>query len=145
MSDVPIEAMDALRQAQQLHAAGQIDAALASARHALELAPRYVAAWSYLGTTLVTRRLEYADGLAALERALTLAPNDAGVHYSLGWCYEFVAYRLEKQTRRPYRQPLELYRLAAKHLQACIDLEPEQKLREDAEDLLVSVELRLDD
>jgi tetratricopeptide (TPR) repeat protein len=132
-------AQEALRQAQASHSEGQIDEALQQARRALELAPDYVEALTYLGTTLVTRRLAFEDGLSHLERAAALAPDDPGVHYSLGWCYEFVAYRLEKQSTRPYRDPLELYDLAAKHLQRCIDLDPEPGLKEDAQDLLDSI------
>ena len=77
-----------------------------------------------------------------LEKARELAPDDPGIAYSLGWCYEFAAYRLEKQGRTPYRDPVELYELAAAELQRCIDLKPEDNLREDAEDLLSSIEAR---
>ena len=133
-----------LKQAQEAHSAGRIEQALAEARRAVELDSDCVAAWSYLGTTLITRRLEYAEGLSALERAALLAPDDPGVNYSLGWCYEFVAYRLERQIGRPYRDPIELYELAARYLQRCIDLEPEEGLREDAEDLLHSIRDRLE-
>jgi tetratricopeptide (TPR) repeat protein len=133
-----------LRRAQALHAEGKTDAALQEALHALEIAPDYVDALTYYGTTLITRKLAYRDGLAALERAVVLAPNDAGVHYSLGWCYEFVAYRLEKQATRPYRDPIELYGLAAASLQRCIDLDPEPGLKEDAQDLLDTILPRLE-
>ncbi len=135
---------DHLRRAQQLHTDVRIEEAIAEARAALDLDPAYVEAWMYLGTTLVTRRLAFAEGLAALEHAAQLAPNDAGVAYSLGWCYEFVAYRLEKQATTPYRDPIELYRLAARELQRCIDLNPEQGLKDDAQDLLDSIEARLE-
>ncbi len=138
------EARLALARAHELHSAGRIDAALAEARRALELNPEYVEALSYLGTTLITRKLDYAAGLEALERALTLAPDDPGINYSLGWCYEFVAYRLEKQAQKPYRDPLELYGLAADRLRYCIVLNPEQGLREDAEDLLESIVVRME-
>jgi tetratricopeptide (TPR) repeat protein len=138
------DAQTALQHAQELHSAGRIDEALAEARRALDSDPDYVAALSYLGTTLVTRKLDYARGLEALERALALAPDDPGVHYSLGWLYEFVAYRLEKQAQKPYRDPLQLYQLAADRLRACIALDPEQGLREDAEDLLESIVARLE-
>ena len=134
---------DHLRRAQQLHSDGRIEDAIVAARAAVELDPAYVEAWMYLGTTLVTRRLAFAEGLAALERAAQLAPDDPGVAYSLGWCYEFVAYRLEKQATAPYRDPIELYRLAASELQRCIGLNPEQGLKDDAQDLLDSIEARL--
>ncbi len=143
MTKTSDEARGLLRQAQQLHSDGRIDDALATAHRALEVDPHNVEAWMYLGTTLVTRKLAYREGLEALEHAAALAPDDAGVNYSLGWCYEFVAYRLEKQATRPYRDPVELYELAAKHLQRCIDLNPEVGLKEDAQDLLSSIESRL--
>ena len=133
-----------LRRAHDLHAQGRIDEAIGEARQALAIAPDYVNALTYLGTTLVTRRLAYQEGLDLLERAAALAPDDAGAQYSLGWCYEFVAYRLEKQGRRPYRDPVALYRLAAERLQRCIDLDPEPGLKEDAQDLLAAVGQRLD-
>ena len=135
---------DLLMRAHSLHSEGQIDDAIATARQAIEVDPTYVNAWSYLGTTLITRKLRFEDGLAALERAYELAPDDAGIVYGLGWCYEFVAYRLQKAGGTPYRDPIELYRLAAAMLQLCIDLNPEQGLRDDAADLLASIETRLE-
>lgn len=138
------EAREALRRAQALHTERKTDEALREARRALELAPDYVEALTYYGTTLITRKLTFADGLAALERAAELAPDDPGVNYSLGWCYEFVAYRLEKQSMQPYRDPYALYELAAQRLQRCIDLNPEQGLQDDAQDLLDSIKARLE-
>ena len=137
-------AQEHLRRARQLHTEGRIEDAIAEARVAIELDPSYVEAWMYLGTTLVTRRLAFPEGLADLERAAQLAPDDAGVIYSLGWCYEFVAYRLEKAATTPYRDPLELYGLAADQLRRCIELNPEQGLKDDAQDLLDSIEARLE-
>ncbi len=137
------EAHRLLREAKDLHAGGRIDDALAAARSALSADPLLADAWVYLGTTLVTRRLAFAEGLAALERARDLAPNDPGAWYSLGWCYEFVAYRLEKQATRPYRDPVELYELAAEALQRCIELDPEPGLKDDAEKLRATIVDRL--
>ena len=125
------------------HAAGKIDEAIAGARRAIDLDPALADAWSYLGTTLTTRKLDFAAGLAALEKALALAPDDPGVQYSAGWCYEFVAYRLSRLGVRPFREPDELFRLAADHLRRCIELDPEPGLKEDARDLLQSIEDRL--
>ncbi len=76
-----------LRQAQDLHAAGRIDEALATARRAIEAAPDFADAWMYLGTTLITKRLAFQQGLEAIDRSLALAPDDPGVNYSAGWCY----------------------------------------------------------
>lgn len=137
------EAAQCLRRAHELHAAGDVLAAIREARRALELQPDYVPALTYVGTTLVTRRLAYEEGLEFLERAVRAAPDDAAAHYSLGWCYEFVAYRLQRSGARPYRDPGELYELAADELRRCIELEPEQGLKEDAEDLLAAIEPRL--
>ena len=71
-------------------------------------------------------------------------PDDAGIVYGLGWCFEFVAYRLQKMPGRPYRDPIQLYQKAAALLQRCIDLNPEKGLRDDAADLLASIEARLE-
>ncbi len=138
------EASQHLKRAHVLHSNHRVDEAIAEARAAIEVLPDYVEAFTYLGTTLITRRLRFHDGLPYLERAVELAPNDAGVHYSLGWCYEFVAYRLEKQASMPYRDPIELYELAARELQHSIDLDPEPGLKADAEDLLESIRARLE-
>jgi tetratricopeptide (TPR) repeat protein len=135
---------DLLMRAHALHSEGRIDDAIAAVREALASDPEYVDAWSYLGTTLITRKLAYKDGLEALERAYALAPDDPGIVYGLGWCYDFVAYRLQKSPLEPYRDPMELYRRAAEMLQRCIDLNPEQGLRDDAADLLVSIEAKLE-
>jgi tetratricopeptide (TPR) repeat protein len=133
-----------LRKAQELHAGGRIAGALAAGREALRLDSDFVVALTYVGTTLITRRQDFVEGLALLERAAQLAPEDAGVWYSLGWCEEFVAYRLQKLATTPYRDPVALYELAARHLKRCIELDPEEGLREDAEDLLSSIEARLE-
>ncbi len=136
------EARTVLLRAQQEHSAGKIDEAIADARRAISLAPTLHDAWVYLGTTLITRKLNFEAGLGALEKALALAPDDPGVQYSAGWCYEFVAYRLSRQDGPPFRDPEELFRLAADHLRRCIELDPEPGLEEDAADLLQSIEDR---
>lgn len=133
-----------IKRAQELHAGGAIDEAIAEAHQALDLDPDYTPAMTYLGTTLITRRMEFAAGLRLLERAAELAPEDAGVWYSLGWCQEFVAYRLSKLATTPYRDPFTLWELAAASLQRCIDLDPEPGLKADAEDLLESIEARIE-
>ena len=57
--------------------------ALASFRHALALQPHLVRAWRELGGVLVsTGRLE--EGVAAIERALELDPEDAGALAAMG-------------------------------------------------------------
>jgi tetratricopeptide (TPR) repeat protein len=128
------DASSQLRAAHVRHDRGDIAGAVAAARAAVAADPGYVEAWSYLGTTLVTRALHFEDGLAALEHARDLAPDDPSVLYNLGWCYEFVAYRLEKE-QAPYRDPVALYELAADALQRCIERETDAGMRDDAEKL----------
>jgi tetratricopeptide (TPR) repeat protein len=144
MPDEPVTAADYLKRAHRLHGEGRIDAAIADARAALLIDASFVEGLSYLGTTLITRKLAFPEGLQLLERAKEVAPDDPGVAYSLGWCYEFVAYRLEKQGRTPYRDPLQLYELAIGELERCMTLEPEQGLRDDAEDLLEATKARVE-
>lgn len=139
-----LTAAERLKRAQDAHAAGRIDEALAEARAALASSPGYVPAMTYLGTTLITRRFAFAEGLQVLEAAVVEAPEDAGAWYSLGWCQEFVAYRLSKLATTPYRDPYALWAEAAESLRRCIALEPEPGLKEDAEDLLESIEPRLE-
>jgi tetratricopeptide (TPR) repeat protein len=142
MAEVPEGAREALRHAQQLHSDGRIGEALREAQEALRIAPEFWEAWMYLGTTLVTRLLRFQEGLEALERAQALAPDDDGLQYSLGWAYEFVAYRLSKQATRPERDPEELFEIAMEHLKRCIEITDDQGLRDDAQDLLASIEAR---
>ena len=134
-------APDLLRAAQAEHSAGRIDAALGLARRAIDIDLGFADAWVYLGTTLITRKLSFFEGLAALDEALALAPTDAGVNYSAGWCYEFVAHRLARQPAAGL-DARELFERAAGYLRRCIELEPEPGLKEDAEDLLEAIENR---
>ena len=130
------------------HEEGDIAQALAEARRALELAPAFADARSYLGSTLITRKARYAEGLAELEQALEAAPDDAAICYTLGWCYEFVAHRITRRLRRSAKggsasggglEPAELYRKAEESLRRCLELRPEAKLRDDAKDLLSTI------
>ncbi len=126
---VPTAARRHLRAAMARHEEGDIEGALAEARAALELAPQFADARSYLGSTLITKQGRYAEGLAELERARETAMDDPALHYTIGWCYEFVAYRI---TRRPASggglEPAELYRKAEASLRRCLELRPEAKL-----------------
>ena len=137
-ASIPQAARDRLRAAMARHQQGDIAGALAEARRALELAPDYAGARSYLGSTLVTRRGRYLEGLAELERAREAAPYDPTVHYTLGWCYEFVAHRVSRRPQ-PALDPQELYRKAEASLRRCLELNPEGKIKGDAEDLLASI------
>ena len=134
----PQAARDLLRSAMSRHEQHDIAGALADARRALELAPDFADARSYLGSTLITRQGRFAEGLAELERALEDAPDDAALQYTVGWCSEFVAHRV---TRRPQPglDPDDLYQKAEAYLRRCLDLHPEGKIKEDAQDLLSSI------
>ena len=81
----------------------------------------------------------YEDGLAELERARASAPDDPAVHYTLGWCYEFVAHRLSRRPSAEGLEPQELYRKAEASLRRCLELGPEGKMKDDAQDLLASI------
>jgi tetratricopeptide (TPR) repeat protein len=138
---VPDEARALLREAMARHEARDIAGAIERARAALEMAPEYADALSYLGSTLVQRLGRFEEGLDALERAREAAPDDPAVHYTLGWCYEFVAHRL---SRRPPAgadglDQDDLYTKAEAALRRCLELGPHGKLKDDAEDLLSSI------
>lgn len=135
---VPEAARERLRAAMARHEQGDIAAALAEARRALELAPDFADARSYLGTTLITRQGRYAEGLAELERADEAAPEDAAIAYTLGWCYEFVAHRVSRRAQ-PGLEPERLYRKAETALRRCLELHPDKGMRGDAKDLLSSI------
>jgi tetratricopeptide (TPR) repeat protein len=133
------EARAMLRDAMALHSADDIDGALAVAGRAVAADPDYADAYAYLGNTLVTRRRRFADGLAALERAATLQPDDAAVLYTLGWCREFVAHALERP-RGPHQavdaDAPSLYRTAREALLGALALDPEPGLSADIRDML---------
>lgn len=135
---MPEAARSHLREAMARHERDDIVGALAEAREALKLAPGFADACSYLGSTLVTRQGRYAEGLAELERAGEAAPEDPAVHYTLGWCYEFVAHRVSRRPRGGF-DSRELYRRAEASLRRCLELDPEGKMRDDAEDLLSTI------
>lgn len=122
----------------ELHARGDIAGAVTAARQALALDPTFADAYQYLGSTLVQRLRRFEEGLRTLERARALAPHDPSVHYTLGWCYEFVAHEVARRPR-PGLDPDELYRKAADALRRCLELRPEGKMKDDAEDLLASI------
>jgi len=121
-----------------LHAQGDIDGALAEARNAIEAAPEFAEAHSYLGSTLITRKGRFAEGLEALARAEDASPDDPTLQYTLGWCCEFVAHRVSRRPQ-PGLDPGELYRRAEAHLRRCLELEPDAKIRDDAKDLLATI------
>jgi tetratricopeptide (TPR) repeat protein len=138
------EARARLRQAMAQHAAGDVDAALATARAAVASAPAFGEAWAYLGNTLVTRKRQFADGIAALERAAALCPDDAAIWYTLGWCQEFAANALARPKGGRVRvadqlaaeDAATLYQRAKRTMLHALTLGPEPGLRGDIEDIL---------
>jgi tetratricopeptide (TPR) repeat protein len=92
---------------------------------------------------LVTRSRRYAEGLALIERAVGLRPDDAGLWYALGWLCEFAAHELRRRPSTDALDPRELYERAAEAFRACIAMRPEGKLLDDAVDLLDHIENEL--
>lgn len=143
MSD-DIEARARLRVAMTHHARGDIDAALATAREVVAAAPDFGEAWAYLGNTLVTRKRQFADGIAAMERAAALCPDDAAVWYTLGWCQEFAANalahpkggRVRAGDQLAAQDAATLYERAKRTMLHALTLHPEPGLRGDIEDIL---------
>ena len=135
---VPQAARDSLKAAMALHAEGDIDGAFALAQSAIDAAPEFAEAHSYLGSTLITRKGRFAEGLDALAQAEGAAPDDATLQYTLGWCCEFVAHRISRRPQ-PGLDPEELYQRAEAHLRRCLELNPDAKIRDDAKDLLASI------
>ncbi len=121
-----------------LHERGDIDGAIAEARKALDADPGFADALSYLGSTLITRKGQFHEGLRELAKALQAAPDDPSIQYTAGWCNEFVSHRLR---RRPVAglDAAELYRRAEQQLRRCLALGPDGKMRDDAKDLLATI------
>jgi tetratricopeptide (TPR) repeat protein len=139
MTEISEAVRERLRRAMALQAAGDVDGALAEARHCVEEAPEFGEAWAYIGNTLVTRKRRFADGLAALGRAVELMPDDPTVRYTSGWCREFVANALARPKRA--HQPVDrdadaLYAEAREELLTALALEPDEGLVGDIEDML---------
>ncbi len=134
-----VEAQQALRRAMDLHAGGEIDAALACAQDVVDRWPTFAQALSYLGQTLVTRKRRFADGLAILNRAVEADGTDPYILYSAAWCREFTANAIERPKRayQPVAEsPAALYTRARGELLRALALDPDDKLRGDVEDIL---------
>ena len=96
-----------------------------------------------MATHLITRSRKYAEGLALIERATSLRPDDAGIWYALGWCTEFAAHELHRRASGTDLNIRTLYERAAEAFRHCLALHPEGKLVDDAEDLLDHIENEL--
>jgi len=128
----------------QLHTSGDIDGALDAARALLARDPSYGEAWAYIGNTLVTRKRRFADGIAALERAVELCPDDPGVWYTLGWCREYAANalahpkggRVQSGDQLAPHDAATLYKRAKEAMLHALTLNPEPGLRGDIMDIL---------
>jgi tetratricopeptide (TPR) repeat protein len=130
-------------EAQRRQTAHDIAASIELTQRALDLDPDYVEALEQMATYLITRRRQYAEGLALIERAIALRPEDAGIWYALGWCYEFAAHELHRRAPSTELDIRTLYERAAEAFRQCLALHPEGKLVGDAEDLLDHVENEL--
>ena len=101
MPDEPPDPADFLKRAQRLHGEGRDRRRYRRCAGGVAVRPGLCDALSYLGTTLITRKLMFPEGCSCWSGRKSVAPERPGVAYSLGWCYEFVAYRLEKLGRTP--------------------------------------------
>lgn len=134
-----MDARAALQRAMALHSSGEIDRALEAGARSVELSPEFADAHAYLGNTLVTRKRRFRDGLAAMDRAAELAPGDAAILYTAGWCHEYVANALERPRTR--HQAVEqdaptLYAIARDYFLRALDADPDDQLKGDIEDML---------
>ena len=134
---------EVFRDALAAHAARDTGRTIALSRHVLSIDPQHAAALEHLATVLITRRASYDEGLALIERAVQARPEDAGLWYSLGWCYEFAAHEIKRRGGDATLAPRALYERAAEGFRRCLELQPDGKLQGDAEDLLDHVENEL--
>lgn len=134
---------EVFREALAAHAARDTSRTIALTRDALVLDPEHTAALEHLATVLITRRADYDEGLACIERAVAVRADDPGLWYSLGWCYEFAAHEIRRRGGGAELDPRALYERAAEGFRRCLELSPDGKLQGDAEDLLDHVENEL--
>lgn len=131
------------REALAAHAARDTARTIALTRDVLAIEPAHTPALEHLATVLITRRAAYDEGLALIERAVEARPDDAGLWYALGWCYEFAAHEIQRRGGGEALDPRMLYERSAGGFRRCLSLHPDGKLQGDAEDLLDHVENQL--
>jgi len=78
-----------------------------------------------------------------IEHAVSIKPADPGLWYALGWLAEFVAHESQRRSSAPAPDVRALYLRAEAAFQRCLGLQPEGKLKDDAEDLLDHVQNQL--
>lgn len=83
-------------------------AAEADFKKAIELQPQQPLVLNYLGYSWIDRGINLKEGMALIEKAVALAPNDGYIIDSLGWAH----YKLGD------------YELAVRHLEKAVDLMP---------------------
>lgn len=81
---------------------GEVDAAIAVCRRALELDPNYAEAYATIGEALEHSEERQAEAIAAYQSALKINPNLFAVYDSLGQL--FVNLKDEKKAEEVYRQ-----------------------------------------
>ena len=86
---------------------GQVDLAIGDLSGIVKREPENAQALNALGYTLIDKTKKLKQGLAYIQKALKLEPNDAAIHDSMGWAY----YRLGE-----YDNALKYLRLAFKKL-----------------------------
>ena len=128
-----------LQSAMQYHANSSIKSAIEMARKAIAIDPNFAEAHAYLGNTLVTRTRQFDEGLRALRHAIKLAPEDATILYTTGWCEEYVANALERPRYKHQsvsENAGELYTIARLHFLNALELASDRQLIGDIEDML---------
>mgnify|MGYP006169568261 CR=1 FL=1 len=122
-----------------LHSDGEIVRALETGQRSIALAPDFAEAHSYLGNTLVARARRFEDGLASMNRAAELAPEDAAILYTAGWCHEYVANALDRPRgnhQAVHQDAPELYAIARTYFLRALAAHPDEQMRGDIEDML---------
>tara|TARA_B100000029_G_C17608988_1_gene968589 strand:+ start:934 stop:1401 length:468 start_codon:yes stop_codon:yes gene_type:complete len=128
-----------LKSAMQYHAKSSIQSAIKMVHKAIAIDPDFAEAYAYLGNTLVTRTRQFDQGLQALRHAVKLAPEDATILYTTGWCEEYIANALEKPRHKHQAVPensKELYIKARLHFLEALKLTSDLQLIGDIEDML---------